>query len=71
MRLEYYLLFFEFNDTVISYYLQIRRRKSDIDIVASIIKAVGIKSITISSDGSAVETNSQLNYNKNNFYIEG
>lgn len=47
------------------------RRKPDIDIVASIIKAVGIKSITISSDGSADETNSQLNYNKNNFYIEG
>lgn len=47
------------------------RRKPDIDIVASIIKAVGIKSITISSDGSAYETNSQLNYNKNNFYIEG
>ena len=47
------------------------RRKPDIDIVASIIKAVGIKSITISSDGSVDETNSQLNYNKNNFYIEG
>ena len=47
------------------------RRKPDIDIVASIIKAVEIKSITISSDGSADETKSQLNYNKNNFYIEG
>ena len=46
-------------------------RKPDIDIVASIIKAVEIKSITISSDGSADETKSQLNYNKNNFYIEG
>lgn len=47
------------------------RRKPDIDIVASIIKAVEIKSITISSDGSVDETKSQLNYNKNNFYIEG
>ena len=43
-------------------------RKPDIDIVASIIKAVEIKSITISSDGSADETKSQLNYNKNNFF---
>ena len=39
------------------------RRKPDIDIVASIIKAVEIKSITISSDGSADETKSQLNEN--------
>ena len=55
---------------LIAYWLS-GRRKPNIDIVASIIKAVEIKSITISSDGSADETNSQLNYNKNNFYIEG
>lgn len=46
------------------------RRKPDTDIVASILKAVGIKEITISSDGSAEEIHTKPNYDKNNFYIE-
>ena len=46
------------------------RRKPDTDIVASILKAVGINKIIINSDGYAEEINSQPNYNKNNFHIE-
>ena len=46
------------------------RRKPDTDIVASILKAVGIKEITISSDGSAEEIHTKPNFYKNNFYIE-
>lgn len=46
------------------------RRKPDTDIVASILKAVGIKEITINSDGSAEEILTKQNYDKNNFYIE-
>lgn len=46
------------------------RRKPDTDIVASILKAVGIKEIKISSNGSAEEVLTKPNYDKNNFYIE-
>ena len=46
------------------------RRKPDTDIVASILKAVGINKIIINSDGYAEEINSQPNYNKNTFHIE-
>lgn len=46
------------------------RRKPDTDIVASILKALGIKAIIINSDGYAEEINAQPDHNKNNFYIE-
>lgn len=47
------------------------RRKPDTDIVASILKAVGIKEIIINSDGSASENKTQDKLiNKNNFQIE-
>lgn len=46
------------------------RRKPDTDIIASIMKAVGIKEITINDDGSASEKSIQYDRNANNFYIE-
>lgn len=46
------------------------RRKPDTDIIASIMKAVGIKEITINDDGSASEKNIQYDRDANNFYIE-
>lgn len=46
------------------------RRKPDTDIIASILKAVGIKEITINADGSAAENKTQNKNNKNNFQIE-
>lgn len=46
------------------------RRKPDTDIIASIMKAVGIKEITINDDGSASEKSIQYDRDANNFYIE-
>ncbi|MCX8641704.1 MULTISPECIES: LexA family transcriptional regulator [unclassified Gilliamella] len=46
------------------------RRKPDTDVIASILKAVGIKEITINADGSAAENKTQNKNNKNNFQIE-
>lgn len=46
------------------------RRKPDTDIVASILKAVGIKEITINADGSAIENNAKIKNKKNNFLVE-
>lgn len=46
------------------------RRKPDTDIIASIMKAVGIKEITINDDGSASEKSMQYDRDANNFYIE-
>lgn len=46
------------------------RRKPDTDIIASIMKAVGIKEITINDDGSASEKSIQYDRNANNFCIE-
>jgi phage repressor protein C with HTH and peptisase S24 domain len=46
------------------------RRKPDTDIIASIMKAVGIKEIIINDDGSASENSIQYDRNTNNFYIE-
>ena len=46
------------------------RRKPDTDIIASILKAVGIKEITINADGSAIENNAKIKNKKNNFLVE-
>ena len=46
------------------------RRKPDTDIVASILKAVGIKEIIMNSNGYMEERSSQPSYDKNNFFIE-
>ena len=46
------------------------RRKPDTDVIASILKAVGIKDIIINADGSAAENKTQNINNKNNFQIE-
>lgn len=47
------------------------RRKPDTDIIASMLKAVGIKEIIINSDGSATENKTQDKLiNKTNFQIE-
>ena len=46
------------------------RRKPDTDIIASIMKAVGIKEITINADGSAIENNAKIKNKKNNFLVE-
>lgn len=46
------------------------RRKPDTDIIASILKAIGIRELIINADGSAAENNTQNKLNKNNFQIE-
>ncbi|OCG24752.1 hypothetical protein A9G11_03615 [Gilliamella sp. wkB108] len=46
------------------------RRKPDTDIIASILKAVGIRELIINADGSAAENNTKNKLNKNNFQIE-